>query len=60
MSRSSGEKSRKPPCFTLSFDSPAAGFYGLRINSLKLGGGEVYNVYKGVKTKGRGEIEVRT
>ncbi|GAA5881412.1 hypothetical protein JCM16303_000169 [Sporobolomyces ruberrimus] len=55
-----GEKSRKPPCFTLSFDSPSAGFSGLRINSLRLGGGEQYNVYKGVKTKGRGEIEVRT
>ncbi|GAA5946974.1 hypothetical protein JCM3765_002097 [Sporobolomyces pararoseus] len=54
------EKSRKPPCFTMSFDSPNTGFSGLNINSLRLGGGEVYNLYKGVKTKGRGEIEIRT
>ncbi|GAA6010275.1 hypothetical protein JCM11491_006241 [Sporobolomyces phaffii] len=54
------ENARKPPCFTMAFDSPAAGFSGLRINSLKLGGGEVYNVYKGVKTIGRGKVEVRT
>ncbi|GAA6059442.1 hypothetical protein JCM10212_005381 [Sporobolomyces blumeae] len=53
------ERARKPPCFTLSFDSPSAGFSGLRVNSLKLGG-EAYNVYKGVKTSGKGVIEVRT
>ncbi|GAA5976879.1 hypothetical protein JCM10908_005659 [Rhodotorula pacifica] len=50
---------RKPPSFTLHFDSPSAGFSGLRIDSLKVLN-ETYNVYKGVKTVGRGEIEVRT
>ncbi|GAA5916875.1 uncharacterized protein JCM6883_003992 [Sporobolomyces salmoneus] len=55
-----GEKSRKPPFFTMTFDSPSTGFSGLSINSLRLGGGESYSLYKGVKMKGRGEIEVRT
>ncbi|BGP01367.1 AP-3 complex subunit mu-1 [Rhodotorula toruloides] len=50
---------RKPPAFTFTFDSPSSGFSGLRINSLKLLN-EPYSVYKGVKTRGRGEIEVRT
>lgn len=50
---------RKPPSFTLTFDSPAAGFSGLRVDSLKVLN-ETYNVYKGVKMVGRGEIEVRT
>ncbi|GAA5846384.1 hypothetical protein JCM5353_000472 [Sporobolomyces roseus] len=54
-----GDKARKPPFFTMTFDSPSSGFSGLRINSLKVGG-EMYNVYKGVKTKGKGEFEVRT
>ncbi|GAA5892505.1 hypothetical protein JCM5296_006149 [Sporobolomyces johnsonii] len=53
------EKARKPPAFTLAFDSPSAGFSGLRINTLKVAG-EAYNVYKGVKMRGRGEVEVRT
>ncbi|GAA5843013.1 hypothetical protein JCM3766R1_001662 [Sporobolomyces carnicolor] len=57
-----GDKgARKPPCFTVSFDSPQSGFSGLNVGSLRVvGGSETYNVYKGVKTKGRGEIEVRT
>ncbi|BGP06653.1 AP-3 complex subunit mu-1 [Rhodotorula toruloides] len=50
---------RKPPAFTFAFDSPSSGFSGLRINSLKVLN-EPYSVYKGVKTRGRGEIEVRT
>ncbi|GAA5872297.1 hypothetical protein JCM8547_004804 [Rhodosporidiobolus lusitaniae] len=51
---------RKPPSFTLTFDSPHSGFSGLRVNALKLVGPEQYNVYKGVKSTGRGEVEVRT
>ncbi|GAA5866838.1 hypothetical protein JCM3774_001817 [Rhodotorula dairenensis] len=50
---------RKPPSFTLSFESPSGGFSGLRVDSLKVLN-ETYNVYKGVKTVGRGQIEVRT
>ncbi|BGP23395.1 AP-3 complex subunit mu-1 [Rhodotorula toruloides] len=50
---------RKPPAFTFTFDSPSSSFSGLRINSLKVLN-EPYSVYKGVKTRGRGEIEVRT
>ncbi|GAA6002290.1 uncharacterized protein JCM10292_006585 [Rhodotorula paludigena] len=50
---------RKPPFLTLTFDSPASGFSGLRINTLKVLN-EQYSVYKGVKTRGRAEIEVRT
>lgn len=50
---------RKPPSFTLTFDSPSAGFSGLRVDSLKVLN-ETYNVYKGVKMVGRGQIEVRT
>lgn len=50
---------RKPPSFTLSFESPTGGFSGLRVDSLKLLN-EAYNVYKGVKMVGRGEVEVRT
>ncbi|POY75795.1 hypothetical protein BMF94_1108 [Rhodotorula taiwanensis] len=50
---------RKPPAFTLTFDSPSGGFSGLRVDSLKLLG-ETYNVYKGVKTVGKGTVEIRT
>ncbi|GAA6002084.1 hypothetical protein JCM10207_003065 [Rhodosporidiobolus poonsookiae] len=50
---------RKPPSFTLTFDSPLSGFSGLRVDSLKVLN-EPYTVYKGVKTKGRGVVEVRT
>ncbi|BGP54170.1 hypothetical protein JCM8202_005082 [Rhodotorula sphaerocarpa] len=50
---------RKPPSFTLTFESPSGGFSGLRVDSLKLLN-EAYNVYKGVKMVGRGEVEVRT
>ncbi|GAA6050784.1 hypothetical protein JCM3770_001643 [Rhodotorula araucariae] len=50
---------RKPPSLTLTFDVPSSGFSGLRIGALKVLG-EPYSVYKGVKTSGRGVIEVRT
>ncbi|KWU42547.1 hypothetical protein RHOSPDRAFT_35900 [Rhodotorula sp. JG-1b] len=50
---------RKTPSFTLTFDSPSAGFSGLRVDSLKVLN-ETYNVYKGVKMVGRGQVEVRT
>ncbi|GAA5969866.1 hypothetical protein JCM11641_008069 [Rhodosporidiobolus odoratus] len=50
---------RKPPSFTLTFDSPSAGFSGLRVNALKVLN-ESYGVYKGVKMKGKGVVEVRT
>ncbi|BGP38698.1 hypothetical protein JCM10449v2_002633 [Rhodotorula kratochvilovae] len=49
---------RKPPALTLTFDVPSSGFSGLRIGALKILG-EPYSVYKGVKTSGRGVIEVR-
>ncbi|GAA5842325.1 hypothetical protein JCM11251_003985 [Rhodosporidiobolus azoricus] len=48
------------PSFSFSFDSPTSGFSGLRVNALKVASSEQYNVYKGVKTRGRGEVEVRT
>ncbi|GAA5884785.1 hypothetical protein JCM6882_005393 [Rhodosporidiobolus microsporus] len=48
-----------PPSFSLTFDSPTSGFSGLRVNALKVTN-EQYNVYKGVKTRGRGVVEVRT
>ncbi|GAA5946158.1 hypothetical protein JCM10213_001626 [Rhodosporidiobolus nylandii] len=50
---------RKPPAFTLTFDSPQSGFSGLRVNALKVMN-ETYSVYKGVKSRGLGRIEVRT
>ncbi|KAM0786883.1 hypothetical protein ACM66B_002308 [Microbotryomycetes sp. NB124-2] len=46
------------PAFTVSFDSPMSSFSGVRIASLKVSG-EAYSIYKGVKSKGRGLVEVR-
>ncbi|KPV76406.1 uncharacterized protein RHOBADRAFT_52417 [Rhodotorula graminis WP1] len=52
-------ESRKPPAFTVTFDTPSTAFSGLRISALKLVG-EPYSVYKGVKSSARGVVEVRT
>ncbi|KAK4052782.1 hypothetical protein OIV83_002069 [Microbotryomycetes sp. JL201] len=46
------------PAFTVSFESPMSSFSGVRISALKVAG-EAYSIYKGVKTKGRGILEVR-
>ncbi|GAA6031737.1 hypothetical protein JCM8097_001960 [Rhodosporidiobolus ruineniae] len=48
-----------PPSFSLTFDTPSSSFSGLRVDSLKLVN-EAYNLYKGVKSRGRARVEVRT
>ncbi|KAK4057449.1 hypothetical protein OIO90_001518 [Microbotryomycetes sp. JL221] len=52
-------ETKPSPAFTVSFDSPMAGFSGVRIASLKMSG-ESYSVFKGVKSRGRGTVEVRS
>lgn len=42
----------------MTFDSPSSGFSGLRIAGLKVSG-ESYSIYKGVRLRGKGAIEVR-
>ncbi|TNY19164.1 Mu homology domain-containing protein [Rhodotorula diobovata] len=50
---------RPPPSLTATFDTPSSSFTGLRISALRVLG-EPYGVYKGVKSQGRGVVEVRT
>ncbi|ORY88347.1 Mu homology domain-containing protein [Leucosporidium creatinivorum] len=49
---------KPPPSFQVTFDSPSSAFSGLRISALKVAG-EGYSIYKGVRLRGKGEIEVR-
>lgn len=50
--------SRPTPAVAVTFESTASGFSGLRIAALKLTG-ENYSIFKGVRLRGQGEIEVR-
>jgi AP-3 complex subunit mu len=50
--------SKPIPAVSLSFESPSAGFSGLRIAGLKVTG-EDYSIFKGVRLRGVGDVEVR-